>query len=120
MLKDVYPIKLFLTVKANIIMISFSIVINILTWLWLFLQIRPREDYIFLHYNILFGVDYIGDWWKIVYVPATGIIILFANIIAAWFLYKKDKFASYLILAACLYSQIFLFIAASLLVFLNV
>lgn len=120
MLKDIYPLKLYLKKKPNIVMISLSILINISTWVWLFWFIRPQDDQIFLHYNILFGVDYVGEWWKIVYAPTSGLVIFLVNIILGWIFFSKDKFASYLLNAISVFCQVLILMAASVIVFLNV
>ncbi len=120
MFNDIYPFKLYFLAKRNIILFFISFLLNTATWVWLFTQIKPQEDYLFLHYNILFGVDYVGDWWKVVYVPATGLAIFMINMLLGWIFYGKDKFAATLLNVVSVYCQIFLFVAASLLVFLNV
>lgn len=120
MFKDIYPLKLYLRHLPNIIMFAASIILNIITWFWLFWQIKPQADQIFLHYNILFGVDLVGPWWRIMFVPLTGLAIIFINAILGWMLFGKDKFAAQLLNAVSVLCQIFLLVAASLLVFLNV
>lgn len=116
----IYPIKLYLKDKPNLIMLSLSLLINILSWLWLVFQIKPQQEEIFLHYNILFGVDYIGSWWKVFYLPIFGLLILLTNTLVGWFLFGKDKFVAQILNAVNLFCQIFIFVAAALLVFLNV
>ena len=114
-----YPIKLYLKNRFNFIALVLSVSLNLANWLWLITQIRPQAELIFLHYNILFGVDYVGEWWKVYYVPLTGLIIILINFIVGWFLFNKDKFVAILLNIASILSQAFLFIAAALLVFLN-
>jgi len=95
-------------------------VFNLLSLVWLILQIKPQVDPIFLHYNILFGVDFIGPWWQIFFLPAIGLLILIINTVLSWLFFQKDKFGAYLLLGVALLCEIFLFIATVLLVFLNV
>jgi hypothetical protein len=120
MFKNYYPIKLYIKNLPNLIMLGSSLILNIAVWFWLFWQIRPQEEQIFLHYNILFGVDLVGSWWRIVFVPLSGLLIIIVNAILGWVLFRKDKFASQLLNATSVVCQIFLLIVASLLVFLNV
>ena len=75
---------------------------------------------IFLHYNILFGVDYVGPRWGMALLPITGFVIIIFNAALGWYFYNKDKFISYLLNFIALLSQIFLLISGSILVFLNV
>lgn len=115
-----YSIKLYFRNKANIIFLSLSLLANIFVWLWLWLEIEPQTEPIFLHYNILFGVDYIDAWQKVFYLPAMGLLILLVNAFLGWWLFNRDKFMAQLLNAGSFICQIFLVVAAVLLVFLNV
>lgn len=114
-----YPIKLYILHKPNLLFVGFSILVNILTWLSIIFQIRPQDEPIFLHYNILFGVDYIGDGWQIFLLPVMGLIIVLVNFVIGWSLFSRDKFVSLILGVATLLCQIFLFVASAILIFLN-
>lgn len=115
-----YPLKLYFKNIPIVVMIILSVFLNMATWFWLLWQIQPQPEPIFLHYNILFGVDYIGEWWKVLYLPAGGLFILIINTILGWLLFAKDKFVAQFLNAISVFCQVFLLIAAALLVFLNV
>jgi succinate dehydrogenase hydrophobic anchor subunit len=115
-----YPFRLYIKHLPNQLFLGFSAAVNIFLWLWLLVQIRPQNDLIFLHYNTLFGVDFTGEWWKVYYLPAIGILIIAINMFLGMLLFNKDKFISYILLAISLICQIFLAICGALLVFLNV
>ena len=74
----------------------------------------------FLHYNILFGVDAIGESWKVFYAPFLGFFILIINALLGWILYRKDKFMAQILNFITCLCQIFIVIASFLLVFLNI
>jgi len=116
---DIYPLKLYIQNISLAILLGLSLVLNLLTWVWLWVQIPRDESQLFLHYNVLFGVDNIGDSWHIFYVPLIGLIILMLNTVLGWVLFKKDKFIAQLLSFVSLVCQIYLFISAVLLVFLN-
>lgn len=115
-----YPIKLYFKYLPNLITLSLSLLLNILLWIWLLWKINPGPDPVFLHYNILFGVDFIGEWWQVLFLPLAGLLIFLINGIIAWMLFSKDKFISLLLNAVSLLCQMIIFIAGALLVFLNV
>ena len=115
-----YPLKLYIKNPPNLIAIPIALLLNLSNWIWLLWEIRPQEDMIFLHYNILFGVNYIGPWWKVIYLPIIGLVIIILNAILGWILYGKDKFFSQLLNFIALFCQIFLLISSALLIFLNV
>ena len=115
-----YPLKLYLKYLPNLIMLSLALVINIAVWVWIFITIQPQSETIFLHYNILFGVDYIGEWWRVFFMPMTGLLIFVLNFLVGWALFHKDKFVSIILNAVNVMCQILVLVASSLLIFLNV
>ena len=120
MIPKLYPLKLYLTKRVNLLLLSSSFLLNTATWVWLFWEIKPQKDPIFLHYNILFGVDYIGPWWQIIFLPLTGLLILLLNALIGWLLYHKYPFISQILNAVSVLIQIYILIASALLIFLNV
>jgi len=115
-----YPLKLYFKHLPNLIILPLSLLTNIITWLWLIKDIKSQAEPIFLHYNALFGVDYIGEWWRLFYIPLTGLTILVVNAILGWIFFSKDKFIAQILNAISLVCQIFLLVAVGVLIFLNV
>lgn len=115
-----YPLKLYLFSLPVALLSGLALVLNLFSWLWLWIEIPRGVDQIFLHYSILFGVDYIGGRTELFYVPLLGLAIWFVNVLIGWLLYRKDTFMSYVLSFVNLLCQIFIVIAALLLVFLNV
>jgi hypothetical protein len=120
MAKLIYPVKLYIKNAPIAGMFVISLLLKIASWVWLLWQIGPQKDYIFLHYNILFGVDLIGPWQKILILPGIGLLVLVANTVLAWMLFNKNKFAAQILHAASVVCQVLLFIGSTILVFLNV
>ena len=119
-MEKLYPFKLYIKSIPNVIMFGLSILLNAATWFWLFWNIRPQEEPVFLHYNILFGVDYIGPWREMFLLPMTGLLIFLLNAALGWTIFHKDQFLASVLNVASVLCQVFLLITASLLVFLNV
>ncbi len=115
-----YPLKLYLKHPANSIMIGLALLANAAMWVWIAWQIPRQTDPIFLHYNILFGVDYIGEWWRAFALPLSGTAILIINILLGWWLFRRDAFLNYMLLAVALIAQFLLLFGSALLIFLNV
>ena len=116
----IYPLKLYVKHLPNSLLIGLSLLANAVMWVWLGWQIPHQSDPIFLHYNILFGVDYIGEWWRAFALPLTGLVVLLVNTVLGWWLFSRDKFLNYLLLGIALMCQILLLLGSALLVFLNV
>ena len=115
-----YPFKLYIRRKPIFIMMFLAILAQAAIWFWLLVNIRPELGQVFLHYNVLFGVDLVGEWYQALYVPLIGLCIFIVNTILGWMLYTKDPFASYLLHAVALACEFLLLVAAILIVFLNV
>lgn len=115
-----YPLKLYIKHPPIAGFLLASAILNAAAWLWLAIEIHPRADYFFLHYNILFGVDEVGVWWQILYVPLTGLLILTVNTLIGWLVFARDKYISYFLLAAGFICQCWIMVTAALLIRLNV
>jgi len=121
MAKTLYPPLLYLKHWSQTAILIVSLLINIMSWLWLFWQLRPiSSSAIFLHYNVLFGVDLVGSWTRAFILPGIGLAIFILNGVVSWYLFNRDRFASYLLNIVSLFCQIGIFTASVLIVFLNI
>ena len=96
------------------------IVLNqIAIWWFVVAHIRPTQDQFFLHYNSLFGVDLVGEWWKLYSIPivATGLCIF--NSILAFFLHNSERLLSRFLLVFSIFFSIALSLAMYFIVGLN-
>lgn len=114
-----YPFPLYIRRTSIIIPLGLSVVLNLLIWFWLLIQLPPTSDTVFLHYTMLFGVDLIGVWWKLLLIPISGVLILLCNFLIGWVTASQDKFVGELLMAVSVLAQIFLFSAMVVLVRLN-
>jgi len=115
-----YSLKLYLRdwwITSPLIVVF---LLQIFIWFHIIINIKPALGQIFLHYNIIFGVDLVGSWWKIFYLPLVGLLILVANCIVSFLFFKADKFLSRLLVWWILFVHCFLLIAIILLVGLNI
>lgn len=101
-------------------MMTLALALNLVMWGWLLLNIHPQTEQLFLHYTILFGVDLIGPWSKIFYLPISGFVIIMINALIGWIIFKSDKFFAHILNAVALFCQILLLVGTWLLVYLNV
>ena len=119
MLKNPYPLKLYLTRKPVVITLAISLLLNMIGWLWLYFGTTPRGEDAALHYSILFQVDQIGNFSALYQVPLVGLGLLIVNAVVAWLLYKQNAFWAQLLLAATIILQLGILAAVRVLVFLN-
>ncbi len=104
----------------NIWLIIFSLVLNAANWAILLIFIKPVDFSVVLHYNVYFGVDVIGDWRKIFFLPALGLFLFFLNLFLARSFYRQEeKVAAYILMIISLLAQASLIIASITLTLIN-
>lgn len=90
--------------------IFFSIVLALLTnislWVALFRTVVPTDLPIILHYNIYFGVDAVGNWKSLFFMPVLAAVLLLLNLMLSRFFYYKERLVSYLFAGAALVIQL--------------
>jgi len=100
----------------------FSLAVNLFIWGFLYLKFSPLRalgENFPLHYNIYFGVDFIGRWYEIFIMPLIGTFFIAINFILADIIYLRDKITSYFLTGAGAFIQILLLLAAYSVVMIN-
>lgn len=107
--------------KNEIIMsiLALSCLANISLWAFLFKNQKSSELPVILHYNLFFGVDYLGAYNEIYLIPIVGVIIIFINTILGYLLYERERLASYFLVFNIFIVQSFLLLAGYLIVEIN-
>lgn len=97
-----------------------TIFVGIANWAALIVYIRPIDLPIVLHYNVYLGVDIIGDWWQMYFLPIIADIFFAVNTFLAYVFYqKKERLAAYIFLLASFFVQAGVLIAIAGLVMIN-
>ena len=103
---SVFDLLGFIYVRIYLIV---SIGVNLLNWSTaLFINQNVSQKLVFLHYNVNFGVDLIGDVSRVYIIPLLGLIIIVVNFILLIFIHKHSKFIVHLLLGAALMANLFL------------
>ncbi|MFH0951134.1 MAG: hypothetical protein V1765_01535 [bacterium] len=91
------------------IFLIFILLCNLLLWLlsWL-VVVNINQELSILHYNIIFGIDYIGNPHSIFWLPALGLIIALVNIIISLWLFQREKLLAQMLMLSTLVFHIFL------------
>jgi len=120
MIAPLYPLRLFFRQVPILVLFGLSLLANLATWAWLLWFIEPSEEPMYLHYNVLFGVDYIGDWWRVFLLPVVGVSILIINTLLGWFLASRDLVVAYILQVTSAFAQFLLLLMAILIVRINI
>lgn len=91
---------------------------GLITW-FIFGMIDPNLERLVLHYNIIFGVDRLGETKDLLFFFFGSLLVLIFNYILSLFLYTKDKIISRTIMFFCAIWQVFMFIAVFFIFSLN-
>ncbi|MFH1412627.1 MAG: hypothetical protein ABIG10_01185 [bacterium] len=91
-----------------IFLLASNLIIWLLTWL---IASNIKQETIILHYNIIFGIDYIGSPVNIYWIPAIGSIWLLINLIISFVVMRRDKLLVHLLLSNALVGHVFLGLA---------
>ena len=110
----------FFSNRSVILPLILLIVGNLLTWAYLAWRMHPQSEPIYLHYTIYFGVDLIGAWYRLYFLPGIGLVAAVANIIFARLLYKRNTMMAYLILWVTGVAQFLLLLGVFLIVQQNI
>jgi len=97
-----------------------ALILNGINWGLIAFFIRPVDFPIVLHYNVYFGVDVIGAWWQIYFLPAIGLIIMSVNTVLGYLFYqKKERIIAHLLMLATFIAQISMTVAVASLLIIN-
>ncbi|EKE19040.1 MAG: hypothetical protein ACD_9C00158G0004 [uncultured bacterium] len=101
-------------------MIIGSLIINVVNWGLIIFYIRPVDFPIILHYNVYFGVDVIGPWWQVYFLPLIGLLIFIINTLLGYLFYQqKERIVAHLLVLAVFIVQICITIGVVSLLLIN-
>ncbi len=84
------PVRAFLRDKFILIAGGLAGGLNLLIWLLLVIKIPRSTEQIVLHYNIYFGPDLIGAWYRAFLAPLLGLLIFGLNFLLAYWFYPVN------------------------------
>ncbi|OGE79201.1 MAG: hypothetical protein A2751_04375 [Candidatus Doudnabacteria bacterium RIFCSPHIGHO2_01_FULL_46_14] len=107
--------------KDRLIFVSFviSAILNIILWLMLAGKFGWSAEKIPLHFNVAYGIDYLGTARQVYEIPLTGLVLLAINTLLAVKLYSREKLFSYFLSFGSIVLQLILSAAALSLIVLN-
>lgn len=111
--KTSHPLHLFQDRVFQFCLVT-TIIVQAILWLILFQRVEVTSDPIPLHYDIYFGINLIGPWYKMYFLPLFGIIIFTVNVLFGSLVYRREKVASWMLFSAGTFAQIILLFSAHL------
>ena len=118
-LRDFFSQEFFKSALMHWVLIG-ALILNGINWGLIAFFIRPVDFPIILHYNVYFGVDVIGAWWQLYFLPAIGLIILIINTVLGYLFYQKqERIIAHLLMLATFIAQISMTVAVASLLIIN-
>jgi hypothetical protein len=111
--------KTFVSDRLIFFSLGVSALINIIQWVVIYIKIKPGSANILLHYNIIYGTDLVDKGVYAYLIPGIALAFLVINILAAYFIYQREKLASYFLSMANLPVQTIFFVATIVLIMAN-
>ncbi|MDD5342111.1 MAG: hypothetical protein PHI73_02145 [Patescibacteria group bacterium] len=96
--------------------LAVSLLIDAGLWWLLYTKFHGQTDYVPLHYNIYFGIDLFGPWYKILLIPLSGLAFFFINFGLSLIMYKRVKMFSHILIIGLCLSELILLGAGYLIV----
>lgn len=100
---------------------SLALLLVVFNWVSAYVvNIRSSEDsIIFLHYNVDFGANLIGEVGKIYVIPILGLIIFLFNFILSVRFYKHSRFIPHVLMGSGIVVNVTLLISLYLIYLIN-
>jgi len=107
--------------KDRLIFVSVvsGVILNIILWLMLGGKFGWSGERIPLHFNVVYGIDFLGSTREVYQIPLAGLVLLAVNTFLSSKLYSREKIFSYFLSFSAAVLQIILIIAAAALAVLN-
>ncbi|MBI5799075.1 MAG: hypothetical protein HZB10_04055 [Candidatus Yonathbacteria bacterium] len=91
---------------------------------WLLIAAVPRplaeDPFVVLQYTVYFGIQRLGDWPTLFWFPGVGSAIAIIHSIAAYVLYDRDRFLSYVLMIGGALGTVILFFVSLFMLTVNV
>lgn len=103
----------------NFISLGIALLLNIIHWTVLYIKIKPGQNSILLHYNVLYGPDFVEKSLYIYWIPLLALMLFLVNLLCSVFFYRKEKLASYFLNYATIAVQVVFFVASIIIIIVN-
>jgi hypothetical protein len=111
--------KSFVSDRLSFFSLGIALLVNIIQWAIIYIKIHPSGQNILLHYNIIYGTDLVDKDIYAYFIPGIALIFLAVNLIAGYYIFQKEKLASYFLNIANIPVQLIFLVATIVLVLAN-
>lgn len=105
--------------RLILISLGLSLILNIILWIMLVGKFGLSKEPVPLHFNIVSGIDFLGESRQLFELPASGVVIMLANFWLARTVYRTEKLFGYFLVGAAVAVQLLLLLGGTALLVLN-
>ncbi len=105
--------------KGSAILAFVFLVLSAALPVWLVVPLREARPFIPLHYNIYFGVDRLGPWFQIFFIPGLACLLFILNLVLQTAAFRHQHFLATLISIATVLLNFVFLVAMVLIILLN-
>lgn len=105
--------------RSMFLLLLLAFLINAFTWGVLLWRIPQGTETLFLHYNIYFGIDSIGGWKQLAWIPGSGLAIAVLNSVLIFLSTQTDRMIKMTVSILTVAFEVMLATAAVLIILLN-
>lgn len=66
----------------------------------------PKEENVALHYNVYFGIDFIGSWFLALLIPTVMLILTVLNTVVGLMVWRHDRIIGYFMATGSLFVNV--------------
>lgn len=107
--------------KTTYIYLGIALLINGLTWFFVIVTHRSLADSLaILHYNVIFGIDKIGEPISLFQLPIIGLLLIIVNFfVSVLLIRKREQTPGHFLLLTAILANLILLVAVYLLYIIN-
>lgn len=109
----------FLSDKFNFLSVGIGLLVNIIHWAILIIKIKPTNQSLLLHYNVVYGSDLVDKAKYAYYIPAIALAFFVINMMLAAYYFNKEKMAARFLACASIAVQLVFLTASIVLIIAN-
>lgn len=111
--------NIYLRDRLILVSLGGALLVNIILWIVVIGKFAGSKELLPLHFNIVYGIDFLGTSRQIYEVPLMGFVILVINFALGRIFFDSQKLLSYFLNFTSLFVEVILLVAVLALVAIN-
>ena len=109
-------IRLFGKNRWATLFLLLSFLLNIAIWLAIYRFAQSSDDFVPLHYSTVLGIDRIGQWEQLFYMPAIGRLVILLHFLFS-VLFRRERIVPDVLMSGAFLLQVMLTLSTGFLLY---